>query len=258
MKQKKTKRIKTFKKSRFFGLFKMIGSLFMRKCKLTLPEGGIPEQAIFLTTHGIKPLFGIMKNELSMPKDLPFVTIGAHELCNPYFKRLRYGLNIHYRMRNGWGPVTAFLWSAIVAVPLGMMYKMARVIPSYRDFRSIRTMKTSFQALDQGYSIMLYPEDLEHLYNNVYLKFLPGFVTLAQLYHKKTGKDIPVVPCYFSYQFNRIIIDKPVSVIKMLEEGKTREEIAEFFRIKVNGLYEQHIQPVVRAREAKYAGYNDA
>jgi len=252
------KRHKTFKKSKLFGIVKAIGSLFVRRAKLVLPEGGLPKQAIFLTTHGIKPLVGIMKNELSMPKEIPFVTIGTHELCNPYFKRLRYGINIHYRLRLGWGPIRAFLWSTIVAFYLGMMYKMARVIPSYRDLRSIKTMKESFSALDQGYSMLIYPEDLELMYNNVYLKFLPGFVFMAQQYHAKTGKDIPIVPCYFSCQLNRIIIDKPISVVEMLKEGKTREEIADFFRNKVNDLYAKHIQPIVREKEAKYAKFNDA
>jgi len=246
------KRHKTFKKSKFFGFVKAIGSLFVRRAKIIMTEGSIPKQAIFTTTHGIKPLIGIMKNELSLPKDLPFVTIGTHELCGSYFKRLRYGFHIHYRMRLGWGPVRAFLWTSIVVVYLGMMYKMARVIPSFRDMRSIRTMKESFSALDQGYSILIYPEDLEHMYNNVYVKFLPGFVLLAKLYYDKTGTDMPVVPCYFSAQFNRIIMGKPISVIKMLEEGKTREEVADFFRVKVNELYEQHIQPIIKKKEAKY------
>jgi len=252
------KRHKTFKKSKLFGFVKAIGSLFMRKAKLVYTDGEIPKQAIFLTTHGIKPLIGIMKNELSMPKNLPFVTIGTHELCNPYFKRLRYGLQIHYRMRNGWGPVKAFLWSSIVAFYLGMMYKMARVIPSYRDLRSLQTMRESFRAFDEGYSVLIYPEDLEHMYNNVYIKFLPGFVFMAQQYYEKTGKDMPVVPCYFSAQFNRIIFGKPLSVVDMLKEGKTREEIADHFRVIVNGLYADHIQPLVKAKEAKYSKFNDA
>jgi hypothetical protein len=223
-----------------------------------MPEGGIPKQAIFLTTHGIKPLVGIIKNELSMPKDIPFVTIGTHELCNPYFKRLRYGINIHYRMRLGWGPVRAFFWSTIVALYLGMMYKMARVIPSYRDMRSIKTMRESFRALDGGYSVLIYPEELEHMYNNVYLEFLPGFVFMAQQYYEKTGKDMPVVPCYFSCQFNRIVMGKPVSVVKMLKEGKTREEVADYFRVLVNNLYKDHIQPIIKAKEAKYSTFNSA
>ena len=38
--------------------------------------------------------------------------------------------------------------------------------------------------------------------------------------------------------------------------GKTREEVADFFRLKVNDLYTRHILPIVQAKEAKYFKYN--
>jgi hypothetical protein len=119
-------------------------------------------------------------------------------------------------------------------------------------------MKESFLAMDEGYSMLIYPEDLDHMYNNVYLDFLPGFVFLARTYFQRTGKDIPVVPCYFSYQFNRIIIGEPISVNKMLDDGKTKEEVAVFFRDKVNGLFMEHLRPIIQAKEAKYARFDGA
>ena len=135
---------------------------------------------------------------------------------------------------------------------------MARVIPSYRDARSIKTLKQSLSALEQGYSIMLYPEDVDHMYNNVFIEFLPGFVLIAERHYRVTGEDIPVCPCYFSAQFNTLIIDKPLSVIKMREEGKTREEIADFFRVKANDLFLQHIKPIIQKKAAKYEKFNKA
>jgi len=255
----KQKKQRKFKKSRFFGFCKKICSLFLRPAKVVYEdESDKPKQAIFLTNHGIKPLLGIIRHELTMPKDVPFVTIGTHELCNPYFKRLKYGYTIHYRLRLGWGKIRAFFATAFIAIFLGPLYKMARVIPSYRDVRSTRTVKNATDALNQNHSILLYPENLEHLYNNVFLEFLPGFVFLAQYYYKKTGKDIPVVPCYFSYQLNRFIMGKPMSVIELLESGKTRAEVADIFRIKVNNLYTKYIQPTIAEKEAKFAKYNKA
>jgi len=259
MKQKKPgkeRRIKNFKKSKFFGFVKGISRIFLRRSKLIYDGAELPEQAIFLTTHSVNPLLGILKNEISMPKEVKFVTLGTHELCNPYFKRLMYGCNMHYRTQLGWGPVRAFLWSALVAVFLGPLYKMARVIPSYRDARSRKTMKEALRAMEQGYSVMLYPENIEHMYNSVYLEFLPGFVTLAKLFYKKTGKDVPVIPCYFSYQLNRFVIGSPVSAVGMLNAGRTKEEIAGVFKDEANGLFKTHIMPIVQKRGAKYAAYN--
>jgi hypothetical protein len=258
MAQKKVKRIKTFKKSKAFGFIKKLGGFFLRRAKVIQHDETLPEQAIYLTTHGIKPLLGIMKNEISMPREVEFATIGTHELCNPYFKRLMWGCNVHYRMRNGWGRVRAFFASAIVCIFLGQLYKMARIIPSFRDMRSRRTMSESFRALDKGYSILLYPENLDHLYNNIMVEFLPGFVVIAKLYYERTGKEIPIVPCYFSYQFNKLVIGKPISAIQMLNEGKTKEEVAEFFRVKVMELYDQDIKPLAQAIEAKYMKFNKA
>ena len=255
---KKEKKRK-FKKSRFFGFCKKITGLFLRPAKITYEcKDSHPSQAIFLTNHGVKPLLGIIKHELTMPKQMPFVTVGTHELCNPYFKRLKYGYNIHYRLRLGWGRLRAFFATAFICIFLGPLYKMARVIPSYRDMRSTKTIKNATDALNQNYSILLYPENLDHMYNNVFLEFLPGFVFLAQYYYKKTGIDMPVCPCYFSYQLNKFIIGKPISVIELIESGKTRAEIADIFRVKVNNLFEEFIKPIIVEREAKFAVYNKA
>jgi|GEM_PF-3269605 len=259
-KKSKYKVIKNFNKSKFFGFLKGITTLFIRRAKVVdATQGcGIPKKAIFLSTHGVKPLLGIIKNEMSMPKEVSFVTIGTHELCNPFFKRMRYGYAIHYHLRHGWGKIRSFFASFFVCSALGLLYKMARVIPSYRDGRTKHTLKQSLSALQQGHALLIYPEQLEHGYNNVFTEFLPGFVFIAEMHYKRTGEDIPICPCYFSYQHNKLIIGKPQSAIELLQEGKTRDDVAEFFRLKVNELYATHIQAIIQEKEAKFAKFNRA
>jgi hypothetical protein len=45
---------------------------------------------------------------------------------------------------------------------------------------------------------------------------------------------------YWGRKKNKIVVGKPLYVQSLLKEGLTRDEIAERFRLEVNGLFQRH------------------
>ncbi|MBP5686683.1 MAG: hypothetical protein J6W87_02750, partial [Clostridia bacterium] len=96
--------------------------------------------------------------------------------------------------------------------------------------------KDSMKVLDANCSVAIFPEDSEKGYFSELKKIFSGFVTLADAYFRKTGEDVPVIPVYYGKERKAILIGKPLSVRDMAESGLKREEIAEKFRLAINGL----------------------
>ena len=65
---------------------------------------------------------------------------------------------------------------------------------------------------------------------------------IADMYYKKTGEDLPVFPAYYGRKKKKIVVGKPLYVQDLVKQGKSREEIAEVFRLEVNKLYNDHFK----------------
>ena len=115
-----------------------------------------------------------------------------------------------------------------------------KILPSYPDVRFRKTLQYSMDVLDAGMAVSMYPEDSNEGYFDELTHFFSGFVVLAQQYYKKTGEDVPVFPVYWGRKGNKLVVGKPLYVQDLVKEGLTREEIAERFRLEVNGLYQRH------------------
>lgn len=86
----------------------------------------------------------------------------------------------------------------------------ARTIAVYKDNRYLSTCRNTIAKLKEGRHIIIFPEhDLKH--NNIVYDFQEGFVDIARLYYKKTGKIISFVPMYIAPEFRKMYIGKALS-----------------------------------------------
>lgn len=104
-----------------------------------------------------------------------------------------------------------FRIAAYAIAPLAvLLFNNANTIPVYRDARILTTLRTTLNRLLEGANVVIFPEHDEK-YNNIIYEFQEGFVDVARLYHKKTGKELKFVPMYIAPNLKQMHIGKPIS-----------------------------------------------
>ncbi|MBO7214256.1 MAG: 1-acyl-sn-glycerol-3-phosphate acyltransferase [Clostridia bacterium] len=168
---------------------------------------------------------------------------GAHEMFGNHKSRTDYLRDVLYIQKKHMKP--GFITSAkawIIGWLNPIAYKGMRNLPTYTDGRLGKTIKTSIKAIDQGYPVMIFPENSNEGYFDVLTEFFPGFVMLAQRYFVEKGKDIPVYPTYISVSKHILVIGEPIYCQDLVKQGMNRYQIANVFKDKVNELYFNYVK----------------
>lgn len=101
------------------------------------------------------------------------------------------------------------LLSFMIAPLAVLLFNNAETVPVYRDRRLIGTLRTSVRLMEEGNSMVIFPEYASE-HNGILCDFRDGFVDLAKLYHKRTGKAVCFVPAYLSPELRLISFGAPV------------------------------------------------
>lgn len=231
----------------FFNFVKKIARFFIKKPEIiNLNDEELKDKSVFISNHGINGLGALFAHELYFPKT--FIPLGQYEMFSNFRERWFYLYELHYKMRQGETVIVSFLKATIVALFSRLIYKGTQIIPTFNDSRSIYTFKKCFETFDKNNSIMIYPENLNDLYNNIFREFHPGFVSIVELYHKKRGVDLPIYPVYYCHQLNMIVIGTPEHAIPLLQKGMTKEQVADYFKKKMNDLFVNYVEPKVKIK----------
>ena len=254
---KKELKYKTFERSKVFTNFKKCFSwILTKKPKIVFrgDKSDFNEPTVFISNHWLDGTAGLYCNEVYFP--FKFAPVGRFEVFLSFIKRWRYVYRFNHRLRRGLGVIGAWFAATFESFFGLFFYHRCRAIPSYNDMRSMSTFKMCYQCLDEGISLMIYPERLNHGYNNVFLDLISGFSLIIKGYFKHSGKEVKVCAVYYSKQTNQMIIDTPISALDMFNEGKTKEEISLYFAERMNKLYMDYVLPVHEKAEVDYRKKN--
>ena len=221
----------------FFNFVKKILRIFI-KAEVVSHCEQIPEKSIIVTNHSAK--MGPMVYELYYPRY--HATWGAHPMLGNYKSRFLYLRDVLYIQKLGKKKLPATLKALFEACFSIFFYKGMKIMPTYTDMRFLYTVRNSMEVLDMGASVMIFPEDSAEGYFDELKGAFPGFVMLAEQYFNKTGEDVPIVTAYYHKPSKKIIINPPKSVQKLKAEGMSRNEIAEFFKEEINGIFREHFK----------------
>ena len=101
------------------------------------------------------------------------------------------------------------LLSYIIAPLSVCVFNNARTIGVYHDTRVLSTFKSTVKMLQEGKSVVIFPEhDKKH--NHIVYDFQDKFIDVAKLYYKKTGKELAFIPMYIAPKLKKICLGKPV------------------------------------------------
>ncbi len=241
-KDKKQKEIvyKEKKFQPFYHIVFFIARLIFKKPKKIINLArDIEDKAIILPNHSAKS--GPPTLHLRFPKKT--AQWGAYQMLGDFEMRknyLRDVLNIQ-KLGKKPGAMNSFK-SWLMAIFSLKMYRGMRMIPAFPDTRLSKTLKFSEQALQSNISVIIYSEDSHDGYHEVLKGLHPGFVMLSKYHYKQTGEDLPVYPTYLHLKKRILVIGKPLYVNAMLNDGKSKEDIANIFLNEINGLYYDYVK----------------
>jgi len=89
------------------------------------------------------------------------------------------------------------LASYLIAPLCWFVCKNANTIGVYRDARGASTFKNTIRVMEDGYSVVIFPEhNVKH--DHILYDFEDRFIDVARLYYKRTGKAPSFVPLYIA------------------------------------------------------------
>lgn len=99
--------------------------------------------------------------------------------------------------------------SRVIAPLSELIFTSAHTVPVYHDHRLITTFREAIRLMEQGSSMVIFPECYEE-YNNVVHAFQDKFVDLARFYYKKTGEAVAFVPMYLAPRLKKMFYGDPI------------------------------------------------
>lgn len=178
---------------------------------------------------------------LELYSGAPLRMWGAHEMNSGLIKLYKYQSEVYYHEKKHWNIHLARLFCLIASPLTNMFYKGLGVISTYRDARFIKTVRESYQALDDGYNVVIYPEDSTKGYLEVLEGFYSGFATFAE-YCLKKGKDVPIYVTYFRKKDLKYIVAEPVFYSQLKAYGATKEQISRELLERCNELGQLNLE----------------
>lgn len=163
------------------------------------------EPVIFIGNHS--QIHGPLAGELYFPFDKKIWCAG--EMMN--FKEVPA-----YAYEDFWSekPKTVrwiYKIASYLIAPLAViLFNNAGTIPVYHDTRILQTFKSTLSNLQEGKSILIFPEHkAEH--NHIVCDFQQKFVDVAKMYYNKYGKCLSFVTFYLSPELRKICFSKPIT-----------------------------------------------
>lgn len=211
--------------------FRYFLKIFKRKPTYIFLGEEFKDQAIYLSNHvGAQ---GPLLYELYFPKLFRFW--GVHDMNDGFKSRFKYLSTTYFHDKKHMPKWLAFI-IAIPATPvMSIFYKGIRLIPTYTDYRLIKSVKMSLNEIDQGNSLIIFPENSSDGYHKVLTQYFPGFYILAKKAYEK-GLDLDIYNMYYHRKQKKVVVDKPIKFSELEALNLEKEVIAEMFKDRANEL----------------------
>ena len=172
---------------------------------------------------------------LEMYLDKPFRLWGTYEMNSGLIKMYKYQTRVYYHEKKHWNLHLARLFCLLASPLTNLFYKGLNLISTYRDARVLKTMRECFDAIKDGNSIVIFPEDSTNGYLAELEGFFAGFAVFAEFCLNK-GLDLPIVVSYFKKKERVYIFDKPVYYSALLKDCGDKDGIIKRLLIRCNQL----------------------
>jgi len=220
----------------WFRFVKKIMRLFVKETEFIYLDKKIDTPTIILSNHvgTAAPL------AWELYGNLPFRFWGASEMNSGLIALYKYQTRVFYHEKKHWNLHLARLFCIIASPLTNMFYKGINLISTYRDICFTKTLSESVHTVEDGKSIIIFPEISDKGYLDVLEGFHLGFTSLGKVLLKK-GMDVPITVAYYRKNEKRYVVDKPVMLSELFVDGASREEIAKKLCDRCNELGQMNL-----------------
>ncbi len=192
----------------------------------------------------------------NLPEE-PAIIVGNHTkmngpiACELYFPTERYtwcaGEMMHvkevpaYAFQDFWSGKPGYIrWFyrllSYMIAPLSVcVFNNANTIGVYHDTRVISTFKKTVSKLQEGASIVIFPEH-DVAYNHILCEFQDRFIDVAKLYYRKTGKELFFVPLYIAPTIHKMYLGKPIRFCAANPMEEERKRICTYLMTEITNI----------------------
>lgn len=190
--------------SRLYRWLRWLVWLFYPKLEVVGMENLPQEPSILVGNHS--QIHGPIAAELYCP--------GEHDTwCAGQMMHLKdvpgYAFQDFWSRKPKWTQPFYKVLSYLIAPLSVFVFNHANTIGVYRDSRIVGTFQKTVRRLREGKHIVIFPE-YDKAYNQILSDFQEGFIDVAKLYYRKTGKEICFVPLYIAPNLKKMVFGKPI------------------------------------------------
>ncbi len=127
--------------------------------------------------------------------------------------------------------------SFLIAPISVVIFNNARTVAVHKDIHIMKTFKETISKLQNGENIVIFPEQDEP-YNHILYDFQEGFVDVAKLYYKRTGKELNFVPLYIAPKLKKMCLGKPIKFSPDTPIDDERRRICDYLMKEITDIAE--------------------
>ena len=221
------------KKPLWYRFYGRIVKLFLtKKTKIEYLGEKIAGPSVVISNH--EGAAGPLTWEYNLKTDKKFWS--AHEMTEGVKPVFRYLAYYYFPEKKHFSKFFSRLIGFIGSPFVSLTFKGMAPIPTHNSaMKLVSTLRASEAALNNGNTLIIFPEDSSKGYFKKPKFFFSGFVVLGERMLAK-GMDLPIYVSYFSKDKKKITVDPPVMFSKLKELYGEREAISENLRIRMNEL----------------------
>ena len=206
--------------------------LFSPKMKTEGVENLPEEPAIIVGNH--TQMYGPIACELHLP-------LRRYTWCAGQMMHWR---EVHaYAYEDFWSqkPKAVRWWFRLLSyliTPVAVcVFNNADTIPVYRDNRVISTFRTTIRWLEEGASVVIFPEH-DVKFNRILCDFQERFVDVARLYYRKTGRALSFVPLYIAPRLKKMVLGAPIRFDPEKPIDQERRRVCGYLKAEITAMAE--------------------
>lgn len=231
------KRAKQNRKRWFRGLTRFLRIFFIPR-KYIFLDGTMPgEKCIVFSNHvaASAPVF----HELYSPFKLRFW--GTYEMTEDIKTNYRYLSTTYLHDKKKFPRWLSKIVGFIICPFVKVFYVGMKLIPTYTDIKLITSVKMTEASLNNGETVVVFPEDSHDGYHDHLSSYFPGGFFAADRYCDKYKCDLTIYNCYYVKKLRTFVVDKGIPFSTLKEEfGKDYGAMAKKFCDRANEIGETY------------------
>lgn len=119
------------------------------------------------------------------------------------------------------------LLSYLIAPIAVAIFNQPHIIAVYKDSRILSTFRQTVNALAEGANVVVFPE-CEQPCTHIVNQFQDGFVDIARLHTRRTGKPLSFVPMYVAPSLKKVCFGPPITYCSENPKNLERQRICDY------------------------------